>query len=64
MPHPILFLENVPLNADADAVSALFRQFMGFKETRMVPSRPGLAVSAGLFRKNVLVFSACFPIPP
>jgi RNA recognition motif-containing protein len=43
LPHPILFLENVPHEADSDAVAELFRQFIGFKEVRMIPSRPGLA---------------------
>uniref|UniRef100_A0A7S1EKN1 RRM domain-containing protein n=2 Tax=Hemiselmis andersenii TaxID=464988 RepID=A0A7S1EKN1_HEMAN len=43
LPHPILFLENVPHSADSEAVAGLFRAFMGYKEVRMVPSRPGLA---------------------
>eukprot|EP00283_Hemiselmis_rufescens_P010131 CAMPEP_0173432582 /NCGR_PEP_ID=MMETSP1357-20121228/10331_1 /TAXON_ID=77926 /ORGANISM="Hemiselmis rufescens, Strain PCC563" /LENGTH=268 /DNA_ID=CAMNT_0014397199 /DNA_START=86 /DNA_END=890 /DNA_ORIENTATION=+ len=43
LPHPILFLENVPHSADSDSVAELFRQYMGFKEVRMIPSRPGLS---------------------
>eukprot|EP00961_Rhodomonas_salina_P171758 2316112-Rhodomonas_salina.1 len=43
MPHPILFLENLPLDATNEAVSAVFSPFPGFKEVRLVPSRPGIA---------------------
>eukprot|EP00960_Hanusia_phi_P047239 758314-Hanusia_phi.AAC.4 len=42
-PHPILFLENLPLDITSDDVAAVFSPFPGFKEVRLVPSRPGIA---------------------
>ena len=41
-PHPILFLENLPEDATTESISAVFSQCAGFKEVRLVPSRPGL----------------------
>eukprot|EP00287_Rhodomonas_sp_CCMP768_P007844 CAMPEP_0196730408 /NCGR_PEP_ID=MMETSP1091-20130531/10468_1 /TAXON_ID=302021 /ORGANISM="Rhodomonas sp., Strain CCMP768" /LENGTH=283 /DNA_ID=CAMNT_0042073401 /DNA_START=10 /DNA_END=861 /DNA_ORIENTATION=+ len=43
LPHPILFLENLPPHATTDTVAAVFSPFPGFKEVRLVPSRPGIA---------------------
>jgi len=42
-PNKILFVENLPAIATADALQALFGQYGGFKEVRMVPSKPGIA---------------------
>eukprot|EP00290_Baffinella_frigidus_P046755 CAMPEP_0180405312 /NCGR_PEP_ID=MMETSP0989-20121125/40526_1 /TAXON_ID=697907 /ORGANISM="non described non described, Strain CCMP2293" /LENGTH=309 /DNA_ID=CAMNT_0022408875 /DNA_START=64 /DNA_END=993 /DNA_ORIENTATION=+ len=45
MPHPILFLENLPHDASTDDIAAVFKVFPGFKEVRLVPSRPGIGFS-------------------
>ncbi|KAK2746380.1 hypothetical protein FQN57_003262 [Myotisia sp. PD_48] len=42
-PNKILFLREIPETYDADALSAIFGRFPGFKEVRLVPGRKGLA---------------------
>ena len=42
-PSKILFLQNLPEDYDKDSIAAVFGRYPGYKETRMVPFRPGLA---------------------
>ena len=42
-PHNILFVENLPPATSKAMITMLFEQFPGFKEVRMVESRPGIA---------------------
>ncbi|KAF2458851.1 U1 small nuclear ribonucleoprotein usp102 [Lineolata rhizophorae] len=42
-PNRILFVQNLPEGYDADALSAIFSRFDGFKEVRLVPGRKGIA---------------------
>ncbi|KAG4304267.1 hypothetical protein PORY_002242 [Pneumocystis oryctolagi] len=42
-PNKILFLQKLPENITAEILSAIFGRFLGFKEVRMVPGRPGIA---------------------
>lgn len=42
-PNHIIFLENLPSDSTEEMVEVLFNQFDGYKETRMIPSRPDLA---------------------
>ena len=42
-PNKTLFLQNVPDEYDADALTALFGRFEGFREVRLVPGRKGIA---------------------
>jgi RNA recognition motif-containing protein len=36
-PHKVLRINGLPPNATSEALTALFRQFVGFKEVRLVP---------------------------
>ena len=42
-PHNILFVQNLPPQANTAMIQMLFEQFPGFKEVRMIESRPGIA---------------------
>lgn len=42
-PNKILFLRELPDEADVEMLSQIFSRFDGFKEVRMVPGRKGLA---------------------
>ncbi|KAI5305300.1 hypothetical protein KEM56_004786 [Ascosphaera pollenicola] len=42
-PNKILFLREIPDSMDQDSLTALFSQFPGFQEVRMVPGRKGIA---------------------
>ena len=42
-PNSLLFVQNLPPDANEIMVSMLFTQFQGYKETRMIPGRPGMA---------------------
>ncbi|GAX75127.1 hypothetical protein CEUSTIGMA_g2571.t1 [Chlamydomonas eustigma] len=42
-PNKILFVQNLPEASTEAMLSLLFQQFPGFKEVRMVDSRPGIA---------------------
>lgn len=42
-PNKVLFLQQLPAEADKDMLTSLFSQFDGFKEVRMVPTRKGIA---------------------
>jgi RNA recognition motif-containing protein len=42
-PNKTLFVQNVPDDYDADALTALFGRFEGFREVRLVPGRRGIA---------------------
>lgn len=42
-PHNILFVQNLPAATSKDMLAMLFEQFPGYKEVRMVESRPGIA---------------------
>ncbi|KAF2188305.1 small nuclear ribonucleoprotein [Zopfia rhizophila CBS 207.26] len=39
-PNKILFLQNLPKDVDADALTAIFERFDGFQEIRAVPFKP------------------------
>ncbi|KAG5459162.1 MAG: U2 small nuclear ribonucleoprotein B [Olpidium bornovanus] len=43
MPNKILFIQNLPEEATAEMLEALFNQYDGFKEVRLVPSKKDLA---------------------
>eukprot|EP00212_Chloropicon_laureae_P009384 CAMPEP_0197499378 /NCGR_PEP_ID=MMETSP1311-20131121/60993_1 /TAXON_ID=464262 /ORGANISM="Genus nov. species nov., Strain RCC856" /LENGTH=224 /DNA_ID=CAMNT_0043045121 /DNA_START=19 /DNA_END=693 /DNA_ORIENTATION=+ len=42
-PHNILFVENLPPATSQAMITMLFEQFPGFKEVRLIESRPGIA---------------------
>lgn len=42
-PHKILFVKNIPTDANADMLKHLFQQYAGFVELRSVPSKPDMA---------------------
>lgn len=42
-PNKILFVENLPEGTNGDMLGMLFKQYPGYKEVRMVESRPGIA---------------------
>ncbi|QDZ22914.1 U1 small nuclear ribonucleoprotein A [Chloropicon primus] len=42
-PHNILFVQNLPPATSQAMIAMLFEQFPGFKEVRMVETRPGIA---------------------
>ncbi|KAI8811031.1 u1 small nuclear ribonucleoprotein A, partial [Cladochytrium replicatum] len=42
-PNSILFVQNLPAETTSDILSALFQQFPGFKEVRMVPGKNDIA---------------------
>lgn len=42
-PNKILFVQNLPDEADLDELTELFSSYSGFKEVRLVPGRKGLA---------------------
>lgn len=42
-PNKILFLRDLPDNADQESLTAVFGRFEGFKEVRLVPGRKGIA---------------------
>jgi len=41
-PNKVLFLENLPNECTEMMLSMLFQQFPGYKEVRLVPSKPGI----------------------
>ena len=43
MPNKILFVTNLPDGTSEDMVKALFGQFPGYREVRLVPERSDLA---------------------
>lgn len=42
-PHNILFVTNLPTDSGEELLNQLFQQFTGFREVRMIPSRPDIA---------------------
>lgn len=42
-PNKILFLQQIPVDCDVDALGAIYSRFEGFREIRVVPGRRGLA---------------------
>lgn len=42
-PNKILFVQNVPEDYDADALTSIFSRYEGFREVRLVPGRRGIA---------------------
>ncbi|OQV15239.1 putative U2 small nuclear ribonucleoprotein B'' [Hypsibius exemplaris] len=42
-PHNILFVTNLPQEGGEEFLSQMFQQYQGFREVRMVPSRPDIA---------------------
>ena len=42
-PNKTLFIQNLPPEADAPGLSAIFSAFEGFREVRLVPGRKGIA---------------------
>ena len=42
-PNKILFLRELPEDADSDMLSSIFGRFEGFREVRLVPGRKGIA---------------------
>lgn len=42
-PNKILFLRDLPDNADQESLTAIFGRFEGFQEVRLVPGRKGIA---------------------
>ncbi|GAU87779.1 hypothetical protein RvY_00577 [Ramazzottius varieornatus] len=42
-PHNILFVTNLPPEGGEEFLSQMFQQYQGFREVRMVPSRPDIA---------------------
>ncbi|KAL4890210.1 tubulin folding cofactor D C terminal-domain-containing protein [Aspergillus ambiguus] len=42
-PNKILFLRDLPDNADQESLTAVFGRFEGFQEVRLVPGRKGIA---------------------
>lgn len=42
-PHKILFVQGLPAETTDSMLSMLFQQFPGYKETRMVEAKPGIA---------------------
>lgn len=42
-PNRILFVENLPEQCSEMMLSMLFQQYNGYKEARLVPSKPGIA---------------------
>lgn len=42
-PNSILFVQNLPHDANNLAIQLLFQQFPGFKEVRMIEAKPGIA---------------------
>lgn len=42
-PNPILFVENLPKEANEAMLLLVFQRYPGLKEVRMVPGRPGIA---------------------
>ena len=43
LPNKVLFLQNLPDDADSATLEAIFERFDGFKEIRTVPGRKGIA---------------------
>jgi len=42
-PNRILFVENLPPEANQLMLQVLFQQYQGFQEARLVPGKPGIA---------------------
>lgn len=42
-PNKILFLRELPEDADSDILTGIFGRFEGFREVRLVPGRKGIA---------------------
>ncbi|CEO95460.1 RRM domain-containing protein [Plasmodiophora brassicae] len=42
-PNPILFVQNLPTTVTEGAVAALFEQYRGYREVRLIPQKPGIA---------------------
>eukprot|EP00299_Pterocystis_sp_00344_P009516 c4031_g1_i1.p1 GENE.c4031_g1_i1~~c4031_g1_i1.p1 ORF type:complete len:230 (-),score=42.65 c4031_g1_i1:16-705(-) len=43
LPTNVLFLENLPEQCTVQMLEMLFAQFVGYKESRLVPGKPGIA---------------------
>jgi len=43
VPNNILFLENLPSEIDQNGLAALFKQYTGFVEARLIAGKPGIA---------------------
>eukprot|EP00250_Pteridium_aquilinum_P035394 c9321_g1_i1 orf=89-787(+) len=43
LPNSILFVQNLPHEANSMMLQMLFQQFPGFKEVRMIEAKPGIA---------------------
>jgi hypothetical protein len=43
LPHKILFVQNLPQMIALSVLTALFTQFPGFREVRLIEARPGIA---------------------
>ena len=43
VPHKILFVQNLPPTTPIAVLNALFSQFAGFREVRLIEARPGIA---------------------
>jgi RNA recognition motif-containing protein len=43
IPNHILFLENLPAESTELMLNMLFQQYSGFKQSRLVPNKPGIA---------------------
>lgn len=43
LPNKILFVQNLPQTTNEMMLNMLFQQYPGFREVRMVESRPGIA---------------------
>ena len=43
VPHKILFVQNLPPTIALSVLNALFSQFPGFREVRLIEARPGIA---------------------
>lgn len=43
LPNSILFVQNLPREANSMMLQMLFQQFPGFKEVRMIEAKPGIA---------------------
>ena len=64
-PHNILFVTNLPPDSGEEFLNQLFQQFTGFREVRMVPSRPDIAfveyetdMHASVAKENLQGFKA------
>ncbi|XP_075261801.1 U1 small nuclear ribonucleoprotein A-like [Convolutriloba macropyga] len=69
-PNSLLYVQNLPPDANEVMVSMLFTQFQGYKETRMIPGRPGMAFvdfldeTSATVAKNTLQGFKVSPVHP